>query len=272
MSKILDGKRLAEIILTGLRREISRKKMKLALAVVQVGKNPASEIFVREKRKACQKAGISFKEYDFPKNIPSFRLKKEIKKIVKANSGIIIQLPLPKTIETEDILDLISKKKDPDVLSGENFVSFLEGKSSVLPPVAGAIKVIFEAYGIKAKGKKVAVVGTGRLTGFPAAVWALQQGAKVCVINASTKFPSRLTGRADVIISGTGKPGLIRRNWVKKGAVIIDCGTKRIKGKIKGDVDFNQVAKKASFITPVPGGIGPLTVAVVLKNLVELNK
>jgi len=270
MSVILEGKKIAEGILDGLKKKTAGEN--ISLAVVQTGKDPASEVFLKAKEKACKRAGIRFKKHIFPKSVSQLTLENNIKRIVKENSGTIVQLPLPKHIRPEEILNLIPGEKDPDVLSEQRFVDFLKGKSSILPPVAEAIKMLFDRYGIKVKGRKVVVVGSGRLTGFPSAVWALQQGGKVFIINEATKSPSSLASKADILISGTGKPGLINGNWVKKGAVVVDCGTNVRKGKLGGDVDFNQVSKKASFITPVPGGIGPLTVAAVLKNLVKLSQ
>jgi methylenetetrahydrofolate dehydrogenase (NADP+)/methenyltetrahydrofolate cyclohydrolase len=272
MMKILNGKKLSEIILANLKKEIKGSKLSLALTVVQVGENPVSQIFINQKKKACQKAGIDFKLFKFPSRIKTLKLKKEIEKIVKnpTNSGIIIQLPLPKNINTQEILDFIPQEKDVDVLSEKSLGKFYQGTLPILPPTVKGISYLLDSYKITVKGKNIVIVGAGRLVGNPLALWLLQQKATVSVLNEFTRDAPFFTKKADILISGVGKPDLIKGDVVKRGVIVIDAGTSMKNGVLVGDVDFKSVSKKASYITPVPGGVGPMTVACLLENLVKL--
>ncbi|MFH1181201.1 MAG: bifunctional 5,10-methylenetetrahydrofolate dehydrogenase/5,10-methenyltetrahydrofolate cyclohydrolase [bacterium] len=288
---ILDGKKLAEEILTNLK---SRGK-KLKLAVVLVGGDSIAQIFINQKRKACEKIGVNFELFKFPTEISGTELRAEIKKIVSDsdNSGVVIQLPLPEQInDVQEILNLVPPKKDVDVLSEESLGKFSQGTLLILPPTVSGISHLLERYRINIKGKNIVIVGAGRLVGYPLALGLLRQNATVTVLNRHTQDLSSFTKKADILISGVGKPSLIKGNMVKKGVVVIDAGSAMEKRKavgdevcplrgfpssspslrLVGDVDFQSVSKKASYITPVPGGVGPLTVACLLDNLVELNK
>jgi len=269
--RVLDGKKIADKILRKLKKEIKTKRLKLKLAVVLVGENFASKIFIRKKQEACQRIGVDFELSKFPSKISRSKLKKEIKKIADnpKNSGIVIQLPLPGGFNPQEFLNLIPPEKNIEVFS----------------PVVCAISYLFKEYRISLKGKKIVLVGTGRLVGLPLALWLSKEKANFEVLDKFTKDISSVTKKADIIISGVGKPNLITGKMVKKGVVVIDAGTtfrkpasarrRRAsagKGKLVGDVDFKTVAKKASYITPVPGGVGPLTVACLLENLAKISK
>ena len=272
--KLLDGKKLSEKILADLKREIKKSNLKLRLAVIQVGENSASQIFINQKKKACKLVGVDFKLYRFDEKISPQGLKKEIIKNVRnlANSGIIIQLPLPKKFLPEEFLNLILEEKDIDVLSEESLGKFYQGTLKILPPTVNGILGLLKNYKIELKGKNVVVIGAGRLVGFPLAIQLLKEKATLAVLNEFTKDAPSFIKKANILISGVGKPNLIRGDIVKKGVVVIDAGSSMQKGKLLGDVDFKSVSKKASYITPVPGGVGPLTVACLLENLVKLNK
>jgi len=272
--KLLDGKRLAEKILVNLKREIKKSKLKLRLVVVQVGENPISQIFINQKKKACQKVGLNFRLFKFPAKISALELKKEIKKISQApaNSGVIIQLPLPKKFLPEVFLNLIPEEKDIDVLSESSLGKFYQGTLKVLPPTVQGILYLLKNYKIEVRGKDVVIVGAGRLVGFPLAIQLLKEKATLSVLNKFTKDAPSFTKKADILVSAVGKPNLIKANLVKKRAVVIDAGCSMRNRKLVGDVDFKSVSKKASYITPVPGGVGPLTVACLLENLVRLHK
>jgi len=272
--KILDGKKLAEKILANLKKEAEKFKPRLSLAVVQVGENLISQVFINQKKKACEKIGVGFKLFKFPAKIKDSELKKAIEKIVKisANSGVIIQLPLPKRFFPEDFLNLITEEKDVDVLSEHSLGKFYQGTLEILPPTVNGILQLLKDYKIVLKGKNVVIVGAGRLVGFPLATQLLKAKATLSVLNEFTKDAPFFTKKADILVSAVGKPNLIKGNVVKRGVVIIDAGSSRKNGKVVGDVDFKSVSKKASFVTPVPGGVGPLTVACLLENLVKLNK
>lgn len=270
---LLDGKKLSEEILKNIEKKIKSHRLKLRLAVVQIKKNPISQIFINQKKKACQKIGIGFKLFGFPAKTKKSELKKEIEKICRnpQNSGVIIQLPLPRKFLPEDFLNLISGEKDIDVLSESNLGKFYQGTLKILPPTVQGILYLLKKYEIALKGKDIAIIGAGRLVGFPLAIKLLKEKATVSVLNEFTRDAQFFTQKADILISGVGRPNLIKEHMIKKGAVIIDAGTALKKEKLAGDVDFRRVSKKASYITPVPGGVGPLTVACLLENLVKLN-
>ena len=259
--KILDGKKLSEKILINLKRKIKKSNLKLRLVIIQVGENDVSQIFIHQKEKVCQKTGIAFKLYKFPAKISSQELKKGIAKIVKnpINSGVIVQLPLPQRFkrELDGFLDLIPPKKDIDVIP--------------YSPTVNGILYLLKYYKIRLKGKNIVIIGAGRLVGFPLTVQFLKEKATLSVLNEFTKDIFLFTKKADILISAVGKPNLIKGSMIKKGVVIIDAGCVMRKGKIAGDVDFKSVSKKASYFTPVPGGVGPMTVACLLENLVKLN-
>jgi len=286
--KILNGKKLSEKILANLKKDynpptassrlrrapVKKSNLKLRLAVVQVGENSVSQIFINQKKKACKLVGVDFKLYHFDEKINPQGLKNEIKKITKnpSNSGIIIQLPLPEKFLPEEFLNLIPEEKDVDCLSEKSLGKFCQGTSKILPPTVNGILCLLKNYKIKLKGKNIVVIGAGRLVGFPLAIQLLKEKATLSVLNEFTKEAPSFIKKANILISGVGKPNLIRGDIVKKGVVIIDAGSAMKKGKLVGDVDFEEVSKKASCITPVPGGVGPMTVACLLENLVKLNK
>ncbi|PIR72142.1 MAG: bifunctional methylenetetrahydrofolate dehydrogenase/methenyltetrahydrofolate cyclohydrolase [Candidatus Nealsonbacteria bacterium CG10_big_fil_rev_8_21_14_0_10_36_24] len=271
--KFLNGRKLADKILKNLKREIEEKQLKLKLAVVLVGENPASEVFIRQKQNACEKIGIDFQLFKFPSKISRLELKKEIEKIVKdpINSGVIIQLPLPKGFNAQEILNLVSPEKDIDVLSEKNIGKFYTGNLAISPPTTKGIRRLLKEYKISVKGKNVVLVGAGRLVGRPLAVWLLNEKTTVSIVDEFTKDISYFTKRADIIISGVGKPNLITGKTVKRGVAIIDVGIFFKRGKAVGDVELKTVSQKADYITPTIGGVGPMTVACLLQNLVELN-
>ncbi|MBU2634970.1 bifunctional 5,10-methylenetetrahydrofolate dehydrogenase/5,10-methenyltetrahydrofolate cyclohydrolase [Patescibacteria group bacterium] len=233
----MDGKKLSEKILEKLRREIKKKRLKLKLTIVLVGENLDSKIFIKQKKKACEKVGIDFELFKFSSKISNLELKKEIKKIVQNPDikNIVVQLSLPKGLNTEEILNLIPKEKNAEIVS----------------PVVCAVDRILKEYKISLKNKKIVLIGKGRLVGRPVANWLKKQNLKFLDINKIKN--------ADIVISGAGKPNLIKGEMVKKGVIVIDIGK---------DVDFKSVSKKASYITPTPGGVGPVTVACLLQNLI----
>ncbi|MDI6602691.1 MAG: bifunctional 5,10-methylenetetrahydrofolate dehydrogenase/5,10-methenyltetrahydrofolate cyclohydrolase [Patescibacteria group bacterium] len=273
MAKLLDGRKLSEKILQKLKKEIKSRHLKLRLAVIQVGDNLVSQIFINQKKKACQMVGIDFKLFKFPASISISELKREIKKVVENpdNSGVIIQLPLPKKFPPEEFLNLIPEGKDIDVLSEKSLGKFYQGTLRILPPTVQGILYLFKNYKISLLEKNVVIVGAGRLVGFPLAIQLLKEKITVSVLNEFTRNTPFFTKKADILVSAVGWPNLIKGNLVKKGVIVIDAGTIMKKGKLVGDVDFKSVSKKASYITPVPGGVGPMTTACLLKNLVKLN-
>ena len=274
MVKILDGKKASEKALDNLKKRIEANKLKLGLAIISVGQSKVSEIYLRQKRLACERTGVGFRLHRFPKRISQKKLKTEIKKIGgdKMNSGIVIQLPLPFSyLVTSEFFDLIPAKKDTDCLGTTNFNSFCRGDKKVMPPVVLAIKKLFKNYKIEIKDKNIVVVGTGRLVGLPVSLWLANEKAKVITVNRSTRNIIDFIKKADIIISGAGKANLINGSMVKKGVILVDVGASIERGKVLGDIEVKSVFKKASFLAPVPGGVGPLTIACLLENLVNLN-
>jgi methylenetetrahydrofolate dehydrogenase (NADP+) / methenyltetrahydrofolate cyclohydrolase len=272
MAKLLSGEKIAEKILRRIKRQRFVKKPKLI--VVQVGSNAVSSSYIREKEKAAKLVGIEFELLKHAKGTSQVKVKEEIFKVSRNPhvSGLVVQLPLPAKFQWQEIVDEIPEEKDADLLSSAAFGRFALAQSAILPPTVRAIALLLEENNIAVQGKRVVVIGAGRLVGLPLALWLLRNNATVTVANEYTRNLASLTKEADILVSGAGKPGLVRSSMVKKGAVVIDAGTSAEKGGIRGDVDFNRVIHKARYITPVPGGVGPLTVACLLENVVHLAK
>lgn len=269
---IIDGLKIADEILEGLKKKISENKLKLRLAAVLVGNNLEFVKFVQFKGRAAEKMGVEFPIYQFPEEIKTEVLAKRIGEILGITDGMLIEMPLPKQIDSTKVLNEISVKKDVDVLSQKAQDLFYANKSEINPPAVEALKIILEKHGIVIKGKKAAVFGQGVLVGKPISHWLEQQGVEVYRIRSTTEKPEELSRQADIIITGVGKSGLVTGDMVKDGAVVIDFGYGRnAMGKMVGDVDFESVSSRASLITPVPGGMGPILIAAVLKNLILLN-
>ncbi|MBI2123951.1 MAG: bifunctional 5,10-methylenetetrahydrofolate dehydrogenase/5,10-methenyltetrahydrofolate cyclohydrolase [Candidatus Wildermuthbacteria bacterium] len=269
MVRILSGESLARQVLLNLKK---KRRKNLCLAVVQVGENLVSLKYIAEKEKVAKDLGIRFCLMLYPATVSQAALARDMKKLGKDKkvSGIIVQLPLPKHLDTQSILDAIPQTKDVDVLSSSSFAEFVFGTFPVLPPTVAAISLLLKKTKKKLEGTQVAVVGAGRLVGLPVSLWLTQQGAVVSLIQKGTKNTRQLIKKADIVISGVGKAGLITGAMIKKGAVVIDAGTSVESGKTAGDVDFKSVSKKAGYLSPVPGGVGPLTVVCLLANLIEL--
>jgi len=277
---IIDGRKIADKILDELKDEVAKIKKLPYLAAILVGDNGGSRRFLELKKKAAGKIGIECRIYEFPEKISNGELRKKLNQIVKATTcgGMLIELPLPAYLNTQHILNIVPENKDPDVLSQKSQGAFWAERSKILPPSVETVRQILGEYKIEPKGKTAAVFGYGLLVGKPVSHWLTSRDATVTVINEFTENPAELSKKADIIISGVGKPGLIKSDMVKEGAVVIDFGYTteaqnepgNTEKKIIGDVDFGEVSKKASLITPVPGGTGPIVVAAVLKNFVEL--
>ena len=261
MTKIIDGRKIAEKILNRLKKQPKPKKI---LAAVLVGTNPASISFLKQKEKAADSLGIQFQLYRFSSKISEVTLKKKINQLNRDPKigGIIIQLPLSKKINRESIIELLAKNKDIDALKSSELV---------LPPAVGALDAILKTIRFALKGKRVVVIGRGFLVGKPIAIW-LKSKVKRLDIFYSTFFDKRILEQADLIISGVGVSGLVKGSQIKKGAVLVDFGYSASGGKLTGDFDFESCAKKAKYITPVPGGTGPILVAKLLDNFYRLTK
>jgi len=270
---IINGKELAQEIIKELKEERKKISKKIRLAIVLVGNNPASLSFIKQKEKIAKEIKIDTRIYQYEDSIKTKELRKKVGEICRVtyNRGIIVQLPLPLSINTQVVLNAILPQKDTDILCERNLGSFYTNRLQVLPPVLASIKFLLEKYKIDIEGKNVLIIGRGRLVGKPASSWFINQRATVIVANSKTKDLKEFISKADIIITSAGKPGLITGDLIKKGAVIFDAAVVSEDGKLKGDCD-DSAKDKAGFITPVPGGIGPLCVAFLFKNLLELVK
>lgn len=260
---IIDGRKISQRILEETKEKLQKNGKSLRLAAVLVGESPELKKFIELKKKAAEEIGVEFRTYKFPENITNNKLREELNKIAKANvnHGVIIELPLSEHLNVQYLLNTIPQEKDVDVLSEKSQGKFFTGRVKVLPPSVEAVRQIFKEYKINPKGKRIAIFGYGLLVGKLVSHWLVNQCATVSIITEHTKEPGKISKGADIIVSGVGKPNLITADKVKEGAIVIDFGK---------DADFEKVLKKADLITPPIGGIGPIVVAAVLKNLVDL--
>lgn len=275
MGKIIDGKKIQEKILKNLKqkREKIFKDEKIKLGAVLIGKNPESISFLKEKEKVANFLKIDFRIYELEKDITRMRLRRYLNQIKKNLDGLIIQLPLPEHLNTQYFLDAIPENKDPDVLSSKAFGKFVKGREKeILPPSVLAIKEIFKYYNIDYKEKIIGVVGRGILVGKPVFNFFINEGVNVLSIRSDKDSLKKFIPLCDIVISGTGKKEIIKKDFIKNKAICIDFGYFRGKdGLVYGDFEFEKIKQKASFITPPIGGTGPITVACVFKNLLELR-
>ena len=272
---ILDGKALSNEIKERLKKEVSQFHRPISLAVVLVGDDPASHLYVSMKKKACQYVGIESISVQLPEDISEEKLIDEVEKLNRDEKidGILVQLPLPKHIDTNRILSLIDPSKDVDGFHPENVGKIVTGLDGFAPCTPLGIVRLLEKYEIDPKGKNVVVVGASNIVGKPIASLLLNLNATVEVCHIYTKNLKEHTLKADILVVAVGKENLITADMVKDGVVVVDVGiNKRDDGKIVGDVDFENVSKKASYITPVPGGVGPMTIAMLLENTIKSAK
>lgn len=280
-AQIIDGRKVADEILAGLEATVSEMNVKYKtdpkLAVILVGQDPASLSYIRQKQKACARTGVEWEQFDYGANVTTEQL---IEKIEGLNAdplihGILVQLPLPKHVSVPVVMKAIEPKKDIDGFTAYNLGKmFLSTEFEDLVPCTplGVIKML-EYYKIDVRGKEVVVVGHSNLVGKPLSTMLLNRNATVTTCHIDTKDLAFHTKRADILCVAVGKAGLITADMVKKGVVVIDIGVNRMPdGKLRGDCDFEEISKKASYITPVPGGAGPMTVACLMINVVKAAK
>lgn len=270
---LIDGRKIADGILDELKTQVLGNGKKIKLAAVMLGEHPGSLKFLELKQQAAEKIGLSYEIYKVPADSTLGFVQEKIRNIASMGetSGIIVELPLPGHLPVQQVLDAIPAEKDVDVLSAQSQGLYFADESDILPPSAEAVKIILEQHQVDIKGKAVAIFGYGLLVGKQVGRFLARNFATISVINEFTKDPTYYSKQADIIISGVGKPKLITADMVKEGAIIIDFGYENVDGATRGDVDFEPVSQKASLITPVPGGVGPIVIAAVLKNLLRLN-
>lgn len=271
-AKIIDGKRISEILRESTAETVNNRPEGIrapGLAVIIVGDNPASRIYVNNKKKACEVCAFTSYEYALPETAAEEELLTLIDKLNKDDSvdGILCQLPLPSHMDENKVIDAISPEKDVDGFSPVSTGNLVAGKPCFAPCTPAGVVEMLKYEGIEISGKHCVIVGRSNIVGKPAALLMLQENATVTICHSRTKNLTEEVKRADIIIAAIGKPGFITSDMVKEGAVVIDVGINRLpSGKVTGDVDFENVKEKASYITPVPGGVGPMTITMLMKN------
>lgn len=268
---IIEGKKIAQQIKEKIRMQALKLAKKPGLAVILVGDNPASKSYVRSKERVCADLGFYSERYELSEKTTEKEL---LQLILELNNnpkihGVLVQLPLPKHINEKIIISSISPDKDVDGLHPTNIGNLLSGNESIVPCTPKGIIKLIESTGEKIEGKHAVVVGRSNLVGRPVSILLLNRNATVTICHSKTQNLSGHTKLADILVVAVGKPKLITADMIKKNAVMIDVGINRVEDKLLGDVDFDNVKDKCSWITPVPGGVGPMTVAMLMENTME---
>lgn len=275
-AKIIDGKKIAQKIRSELKREIQNLKIKPELRVILVGNNPASQIYVKNKEKYASEVGIKSETIRLPEDITEEKLLKQIKKLNKDKhiNGILVQLPLPSHINEFSVINAIAPEKDVDGFTIYNKGLLSIGKPALTPCTPLGIIELLKQYKVNIASKNAVVIGRSNIVGKPMAQLLLNEDATVTICHSKTKNLAEITSNADILISAVGKPKFIGKKYVKKDATVIDVAMNRDtkNNRWVGDVDFDNISKVAKFITPVPGGVGPMTIAMLLKNTVQAYK
>ncbi|REJ32844.1 MAG: bifunctional methylenetetrahydrofolate dehydrogenase/methenyltetrahydrofolate cyclohydrolase FolD [Bacillota bacterium] len=273
---IIDGKAIA----ARLREEMAGEARRLAerlgrppgLAVIRVGDDPASEVYVRNKRRAAEKAGVRSWEYHMPADTPREAL---LDKIAELNAdgavdGILVQLPLPGHLDEDEVVAAVSPEKDVDGFHAHNVGRLWQGRPGLVPCTPLGVMRLLEEIGVDPAGKRAVVLGRSQIVGHPMAALLLNAPATVTICHSRTKNLPAVSREADILVAAVGRPRFVQRDWVKPGAVVIDVGINRLEdGSLAGDVDFDAVRSVAGYITPVPGGVGPMTIAMLLANTLQ---
>lgn len=274
MANILNGKELATNIQAEIKQEVKACMIRPSLAVIQIGEDSSSDIYVKNKEKVCSEVGIYFRHFKFEEGTPELTIINKIKELNNDEyvNGIIVQLPIPERYNEKRIVNTIINSKDVDGLTDINTGRLINGKKTLVPCTPLGILNMLKHYEIEIAGKDVVIVGRSKLVGKPLSSLLLNEDATVTVCHKQTKDLKEKTKQADILIVAAGSPNLIKADMVKDGAVVVDVGINRVDNKVKGDVDYDAVAKKASYITPVPGGVGPMTIATLLTNVMTCYK
>lgn len=278
MAEILDGKAISQKIKEGLKKEVEELKQNgiiPKLAVIMVGDDPSSKIYVRNKSVSCNQIGVEYEEHLLSENTTMDELLRLIDKLNKDNSvhGILLQSPIPRGLDINEAFKSIDPKKDVDGFNPVNVGKLCLGQDSFVSCTPYGIIKLLEEYGIQIEGKDAVVVGRSNIVGKPMMQCLLNKNATVTICHSKTIKLERATKKADILVVAVGKPKFITADMVKEGAIVIDVGINRGEdGKICGDVDFEEVSKVASYITPVPGGVGPMTIAMLMNNIVKAAK
>ena len=277
MGQLLDGKHLANIRANVLQKQVLNLKkagIQPQFCVINIGNDPSSKIYLKTKKRRADQIGIKQKLFQLPSNVTQKNLLELIDRLnnEKDVNGIMIQLPVPKQIILNEALAAIDPDKDVDCLTPANVGRLWQGNHFVEPATAHGILALLDYYHINLNGKNAVIIGRSSIVGKPLAALLLEKDATVSILHLKTKNLTEYTKKADILVSATGEHNLVTADMIKKNAVIIDVGISRFNGKIVGDVDFEHAAPIASFITPVPGGIGPLTVESLMEQVIQLTR
>ena len=275
---IIDGKKVSSHIIENIITEVKSLKLKIdkspGLAVILVGDDPASAVYVRNKNKTCTNIGFQSFENILPSDTSELKLLNLIDELNNNDhiNGILVQLPLPKHISSHKILEAIKPEKDVDGFHLQNVGRLVTGNPSFIPCTPAGIIQLLDYYSVDLEGKSAVVLGRSNIVGKPVAFLLLEKNATVTICHSRTKDLSKITRQADVLIAAIGKPNFVTADMVKDDSVIIDVGINRVDGKLVGDVDYQVVSQKVSLITPVPGGVGPMTIAMLMANTLQSFK
>lgn len=277
MANIINGKELSKKIKGQVKEEVEKLKQKginPKLAVIMVGEDPASKVYVRNKSKACQDAGIEYEEFLLTEETTEQELLKLIETLNNRKDihGILLQSPVPKHLDIYKAFETISHKKDVDGFNPINIGKLALNKETFVSCTPYGVVKMLEEYNIEIKGANVVILGRSNIVGKPLAQCLINKDATVTICHSKTRNIQEITKRADIVIVAIGKPKFLKADMVKEGAVVIDVGINRLETGLVGDVDYEEVEKKASYITPVPGGVGPMTIAMLLNNVVIAAK
>lgn len=272
MSIRIDGKQISAQIKDELKERVKKENLEVTLAVIQVGNNPASTVYVGNKKKACEYIGIRSLAYELPEETTEEELLQLIKQLNDRDdvNGILVQLPLPAHMDEDKVIKTISPKKDVDGFHPQSVGALSIGQSGFVSCTPAGVIQLLKRTGVEIDGKECVIVGRSNIVGKPMALLMLRENATVTVCHSHTKDLKEVTKRADILIVAIGKPKFITKEYVKEGAVVIDVGIHRgADNKLCGDVDYEDVAPITHAITPVPGGVGPMTIAMLMNNCVE---
>lgn len=277
MSNIIDGKVVSQSVKERVAeevKELNKNGISVCLAVILVGNDPASQIYVANKKKACEQLGIVSKEYILPENTTQQELLNLVDSLNRDSSvnGILCQLPLPKGLDEKAVIAAISPDKDVDAFHPVNVGKIMIGDYDFLPCTPAGVMEMLKYYNIDICGKNCVVIGRSNIVGKPMSMLLLHKNGTVTICHSKTENLAEITSKADILVAAVGKAKFVTADMIKDGAVVIDVGMNRENGKLCGDVDFENAEKKASYITPVPGGVGPMTIATLMQNTVTAAK
>lgn len=271
---ILDGKKLRDELLVQYKEKIKEEKLNITLAIILVGNNEASKLYIKNKEKYCTEVGIKVDKYLLDEDTSEevlINLIKDLNEDEKV-TGIILQSPVPNGIDFDKCSGMILPSKDVDGFTKDNVYNLYLNKKSILPCTVKGIIKLLEYYNIEINGKNVAIIGRGNIVGKPLAMALENRNATVSLLHSKTKDLKMFTKDADIVVVACGIPKLLKKEMIKEGSVVIDVGISRVGGKIVGDIDFDNIKDIALFVTPNPGGIGPMTIAMIIDNLIEMGE